>query len=135
MAQQLNPYLTFPGNAEEALHFYAQVLGGSPQVMSFKEAGMDADGVMHGSLDTPAGFHIFAADSVEGMAPLTPGNNMQMSLSGDDAEALRGYWDGLTDKGNIVVPLEKQMWGDEYGQVIDRYGIAWHVNISGGDPA
>ncbi|MDO5684245.1 MAG: VOC family protein [Propionibacteriaceae bacterium] len=133
MAQQLNPYLTFPGNAAEALDFYAQVLGGTPRTMTFRESGMDADGLMHGSLDTPAGFHIFASDSVEGMSELKPGNNMQMSLSGDDAEALRGYWDGLAADGNVVVPLEKQMWGDEYGQVIDRFGIAWHVNIGGAE--
>lgn len=130
MAQQLNPYITFPGTAEEALHFYAKVLGGEPEVMSFRDSGMDADGIMHGALSTPAGFHIFASDTMEGMAELKQGNNMQMSLSGDDESALRGYWDGLVDQGSVVVPLEKQMWGDVYGQVIDRFGITWHVNIA-----
>jgi PhnB protein len=28
------------------------------------------------------------------------------------------------------MPLEKQMWGDEFGQVKDKFGIAWMVNIS-----
>lgn len=130
MAQQLNPYITFPGNAEEALNFYAQVLGGEPRIMSFRESGMDADGVMHGALETPAGFHIFVSDTIEGMGELKPGNNMQMSISGDETDALRRYWDGLAEQGNVVVPLEKQMWGDVYGQVIDRFGIAWHVNIA-----
>ncbi|WP_432560148.1 VOC family protein [Granulicoccus sp. GXG6511] len=131
MAQQLNPYVTFPGNAEEALNFYARILGGTPRLMTFRESGMDADGIMHGSLDTPAGFHIFASDTMEGMSELKQGNNMQMSLSGDESSALRGYWEGLAEGGNVVVPLEKQMWGDEYGQLIDRYGITWHVNIAG----
>lgn len=130
MTQQLNPYVTFPGHAREALDFYAQVLGGTPEVMSFRDAGMDADGVMHGALTTPAGFHIFASDTAEGMAELKQGNNMQMSLSGDEAEALEGYWHGLAEGGTVVVPLEKQMWGDLYGQVIDRFGITWHVNIA-----
>jgi PhnB protein len=29
------------------------------------------------------------------------------------------------------VPLEKQMWGDEFGMCVDRFGIGWLVNIAG----
>lgn len=60
-----------------------------------------------------------------------PGNNVQISLSGDDADALRGYWDGLAAGGTVVHPLEPQMWGDTYGQLVDKFGIQWHVNIAG----
>jgi PhnB protein len=28
------------------------------------------------------------------------------------------------------MPLEKQVWGDEYGMCVDRYGINWMVNIA-----
>jgi PhnB protein len=28
-----------------------------------------------------------------------------------------------------MVPLEKQMWGDEFGMCADKFGIAWMVNI------
>jgi PhnB protein len=28
------------------------------------------------------------------------------------------------------MPLEKQMWGDEFGQCVDRFGISWMVNIT-----
>ena len=132
MAQQLNPYITFNGNCAEAMGFYASVFGGEPQVMSFRDSGMDADGVMHAALDTPAGFHIFASDTLEGMGqPLQQGNNLQISLSGDEADALRGYWDGLGDGGQVVMPLERQMWGDDYGLVVDKFGVQWHVNIVG----
>ncbi len=30
-----------------------------------------------------------------------------------------------------MMPLEKQMWGDEFGMLADRFGIAWMVNIAG----
>jgi PhnB protein len=52
-----------------------------------------------------------------------------VSLSGDDA-ALRGYWERLSDGGVVAVPLERQMWGDEFGMCVDRFGITWMVNIS-----
>jgi PhnB protein len=30
-----------------------------------------------------------------------------------------------------MMPLEKQMWGDEFGMCADRFGISWMVNIAG----
>lgn len=131
MYQQFNPYITFDGTCAEAMDFYAQALGGTVQKMTFRDAGMDVDGIMHAALETPAGFHLYASDTAEGMGELVRGNNVQMSLSGDDAAALQGYWDALSAGGEVLMPLEKQMWGDHYGMVADRFGIRWHVNISG----
>ncbi|GMA41247.1 VOC family protein [Mobilicoccus caccae] len=132
MTMQLNPYLSFPGNAGEAMEFYADVLGGTVQVMTFKDAGMEEDGVMHAALETPSGFHLYASDQLPGMGPdLVPGNNIQISISGDDASAMEGYWMRLTEAGEVVMPLEKQMWGDVYGLLTDRFGISWHINIAG----
>ena len=33
-------------------------------------------------------------------------------------------------RGASTVPLEKQMWGDVFGMVIDRFGVTWMVNIT-----
>jgi PhnB protein len=52
-----------------------------------------------------------------------------VSLSGDDADELRGYWEKLSSGGVVTVPLEKQMWGDEFGMCVDRFGTTWVVNI------
>jgi PhnB protein len=70
-----------------------------------------------------------AADTPPGME-YAPGNNIAVSLSGDDAEELRGYFAKLADGGTVTVPLEKQMWGDEFGMCVDRFGVGWLVNIS-----
>ena len=32
---------------------------------------------------------------------------------------------------HVDVPLEKAPWGDEFGQVKDKFGVNWLVNISG----
>ena len=60
------------------------------------------------------------------------GRNGLLEKDGYDEAALRGYWDRLADGGQGMMPLEKQMWGDLYGMVADRYGIEWHVNIAQG---
>jgi PhnB protein len=52
-----------------------------------------------------------------------------VSLSGDDADELRGYWEKLSSGGVMTVPLEKQMWGDEFGMCVDRFGTTWVLNI------
>lgn len=131
MSQQFNPYITFDGVCAEAMDFYAAALGGTVRSMTFRDAGMDADGIMHAALETPTGFHLFASDTMAGMGDLVVGNNVQVSLSGDEAEALKGYWEALSDGATITAPLERQMWGDDYGQLTDKFGIVWHVNIAG----
>jgi PhnB protein len=133
MASRLNPYISFPGNAREAMDFYAGVFGGDLHVNTFGEYGMEGDGadkIMHGMLETDNGFTIMGADNPPGM-DLTTGNNMSVSLSGDDTDLLTGYWEKLSDGGIVMMPLEKQMWGDVFGMCTDRFGVSWLVNIAG----
>jgi PhnB protein len=130
---RLNPYLSFPGNAREALEFYHQVFGGDLKLNTFGELGSDdpavADKIMHGMLETSRGFTLMGSDTAPGMEH-RPGNNISVSLSGDDADELHGYWEQLSEGGIVSVPLEKQMWGDEFGMCADRFGIDWMVNIT-----
>ncbi len=133
MPSRLNPYINFRGTAREALAFYAAALGGEVAISTFGEfgaaAGAEADQVMHGQLETPAGFTLMVSDLPERME-YRPGTNITISLSGDDAE-LRDYFARLAEGGTINTPLEKQMWGDEFGELTDKFGIRWLVNISG----
>jgi PhnB protein len=133
MSSRLNPYINFDGSAREALEFYKSVFGGELKLNTFGEfPGADpaiAEKVMHGQLETPVGYTLMASDTPPDME-VNPGNHITISLSGDDADELRGYWDKLAEGGTVTVPLEKQMWGDEFGQCVDRFGIQWMVNIT-----
>ncbi|HEX5087130.1 MAG TPA: VOC family protein [Nocardioides sp.] len=132
----LNPYLNFNGSAREAMEFYRDVFGGELNVMTFGDMGSQggeheapADGVMHAQLTSDLGFTLMGADTPPGMGEA--GSNGQVSLSGDEGDALRGYFDKLADGGQVTVPIEKQVWGDEFGMCVDRFGVTWLVNISG----
>lgn len=133
MPSRLNPYLNFSGNTKEAMEFYKSVFGGTLNVNTFGEYGEQdpdlADKVMHAQLETDNGFTLMASDPPPGMEVQT-GNNMAISLSGDETNALRGYWDKLSAGGNILMPLEKQMWGDTFGMCTDQFGLPWMVNIT-----
>ncbi|MEV5962753.1 VOC family protein [Kribbella sp. NPDC051952] len=133
MASRLNPYIQFDGDARAAMEFYQGVFGGDLSTNTFKEFGAghgpdDDDKLMHSQLETPSGFTLMASDTPQGM-PYNPGENIAISLSGDDE--LRGYYEKLSaDGGKVSVPLEKQVWGDEFGMVQDKFGINWMVNVS-----
>ncbi len=134
MGATLNPYLSFKDNAREAMTFYAEVFGGELTISTFGQfgdAGPAADLVMHANLASPAGM-LMASDTPPGMEHSGRVSGVSLSLSGDDADALRGYWDKLAGSGTVTMPLEKQMWGDEFGMCVDRFGVPWMVNISAG---
>ena len=133
MTSRLNPYLSFSDTARQAMEFYRGVFGGDLVLSTFGEAGgaegPDADKIMHGQLETPSGYTIMASDTPEGMAH-NPGTNVALSLSGDDGDELRGYFAKLAEGGTVTMPLEKQMWGDEFGMLTDEFGVTWMVNIT-----
>ncbi len=133
MSSRLNPYISFNGNARAALEFYEEVFGGTLVMNTFGEFGAgdgpEADKIMHGQLDTASGYTLMGSDTPPGME-YSPGNTMTVSLSGDDAAELRGYWDKLSAAGTVTMPLERQMWGDDFGMCIDQFGVPWMVNIT-----
>ena len=133
MTSRLNPYISFDGDARQAMEFYRDVFGGDLRINTFGEFGQadsaEADKIMHAQLETDKGFTLMASDTPAGMPQRNQGDNISISLSGDDADALRGYWDKLSEGGNVTMPLEKQMWGDEFGMCSDRYGVPWMVDI------
>jgi len=135
MASLLNPYLSFGGNARQAMEFYREIFGGTLTTYTFGEYGMRepayADKIMHSTLETDKGFTLMGADVPPGMKYI-PGNNIAVSVSGDkdDAEVFRTYWEKLSAGGTVSVPLEKQVWGDIFGTCEDRFGISWMINFT-----
>ncbi|HEX5595513.1 MAG TPA: VOC family protein, partial [Micromonosporaceae bacterium] len=87
MASRLNPYISFDGNAREAMEFYQNVFGGTLALATFGELGgkdsPHADKIMHGMLESPSGYTLMAADTPPDVEH-NPGNNIALSLSGDD---------------------------------------------------
>jgi PhnB protein len=133
VVSRLNPYLTFNGNARQAMEFYAGVFGGTLDVNTFGEYGAegspDADRIMHALLETDAGYTIMGSD-VMGDMEYQPVAGASISLSGDDGDLLRGYWEKLSAGGTVTMPMEKQAWGDEFGMCVDKFGVPWMVNVS-----
>ncbi|MFJ8791882.1 VOC family protein [Streptomyces sp. NPDC102462] len=133
MAMRLNPYLSFSGDARQAMEFYRDVFGGTLTVSTYGEFGEPdapgADRIMHAMLETPSGFTLMGADAPAGLDH-TVGSAFAVSVSGDDDSELRGYWEKLSAGGTVSLPLEEQMWGDVFGMCTDRFGVPWMVDIA-----
>jgi PhnB protein len=118
------------------MEFYKTVFGGKLDLSTFGESGMTDHGVkpdqiMHAMLVADNGITLMAADAVTGMREYVTGTNMSVSLSGDNEEELRGYYNKLVEGGKEEQPLVKAPWGDTFGMCIDKFGVFWMVNIAG----
>lgn len=136
MTTNLNPYIGFRDNAREAMEHYRSIFGGELTVSTFAELGAsddpaEQDKVMHAQLTTDDGLTLMASDTPSSM-PFEEGSRVSVSLSGEDVDRLRGYWEGLSAGGNVIMPFEPAPWGDVFGMCTDRYGVQWMVNAGSG---
>lgn len=134
----INPYLNFNGNAEEAFNVYKSIFGGEftavmrfrdmPQDGSVKEADMDK--IMHISL--PVGSNVLmASDVLESMGQqFRPGNNNYVSLGTDSKEDADRVFAVLSEGGTVEMPMQDAFWGDYFGSLIDRFGIGWMISYA-----
>ena len=136
---RLNPYLNFPGSAEEAMNFYKSVLGG--EIVAMHRFGDTPHGekmpdkekkmIMHSILRLDGGVELMATDNVESMKmPYIKGTNITLSLHpSSETEADRLY-NGLSAGGNAMMPMQKTFWNAYFGMLEDKFGIQWMVNYS-----
>src|ERR1700686_345270 len=118
METTLMPYLNFNGNTSEAMRFYQSILGGELSTQTFGEANMaqkpeEKDKILHAALKSDS-LSLMASDTQTGQ-PATFGDNIHLSISGQDNSRLTGIFNGLAQGGKVDMPLAKQFWGDTFG--------------------
>jgi PhnB protein len=136
----INPYLTFPGNCEEAFNFYRSVFGGEfPYIGRFKDMPpmegqpplSEAAGnmIMHVSLPIGHGTILMGSDSSDEWGHATTiGNNFSLSINAKNrAEADRIY-SALSEGGQSTMPMNQTFWGSYFGMLTDRFKIQWMVS-------
>ncbi len=133
MKAALTPYLTFNGNAAEAMRFYQSVLGGELSMQTFGDAKMaktpkEKDRIVHAVLKNEA-LSLMASDG-QVSKKVKFGDNISMSISGEEGDELRQVFKKLAKGGTVDMPLAKQFWGDTFGMLTDKFGVHWMVNIA-----
>jgi PhnB protein len=128
-----NPYITFEGTCEEALHFYKSCFGGEILFIQYyresPQAAVDKqfhDKIMHSEFK--AGPVHFMACDVSGGESVLSGNPISFNIMFVDPQQQKRVFQKLAAGGTIKVPLEKTFWQSIFGMVTDRYGLHWMLN-------
>lgn len=128
-----SPYINFHGQAREAMMFYQHAFGGELDLLAFNPAGAPqtagpGDSIMHAHLKADD-VSIMGSDGMPEYPP-TVGDNMAITLMGDDRERLTKIFTELSADGNVKQPLKTESWGDTFGYFTDKFGINWMVDIT-----
>ena len=134
---QINPYINFYGNAEEAFTFYKSVFGGEfAKIMRFKDLSSpefpvsenEANKIMHIAL--PIGKNILMANDVPEFMGLTNENEhrSKISVSAESKEEADKLFSGLSVGGTVEMPITDSPWGSYFGMFRDKFGIEWMVD-------
>ena len=135
----MNPYLNFPGNAEEAFNFYKSVFGGELVGLTrFKDVPEDGnvkphekEKLMHVSLPIGKNNVLMATDALESMGhKLTAGTNFHISVTADSKDEAAKIFNGLSKGGKVSMPLADTFWDDYFGMLTDKFGIQWMINYT-----
>ena len=129
---QLNVYIYFNGNCEEAMNFYKETLGGSiDSIVRYSDAPKPSeDGqqnkVLHGVMHFD-GTKVFFCDSTEKHRAVI-GDNFSLSLSFNSEEELNKAFAGLSAGGRVIMPVQDTFWGARFGMCADKFDVHWMFN-------
>lgn len=129
----LNIYLTFNGNCEAAMNFYAQAFetpidfiqrfGDMPGATGEEP---HKDKIMHARMDIK-GVALMGSDGMDQHKP-TVGDNVSISVNCDsEAEVEKGF-NAIAAGGTVTMPLEDTFWGARFGMCTDKFGVHWMFN-------
>jgi PhnB protein len=132
---QLNTYLLFKGNCEEAFKFYAKCLGGKIEAM-LPHAGTPAEKqvpaewlnkIMHARLSVGDAV-LMGSDAPLDRFEEPKGFSVSLHIN-DPAEAER-LFQALGAGGQIRMPIQQTFWAARFGMLVDRFGIPWMINCA-----
>ncbi|HVE56638.1 MAG TPA: VOC family protein [Pyrinomonadaceae bacterium] len=137
---KVNPYLHFLGNTEEIFNFYKSIFGGEfATVMRFGDiqgqegcenlSDGDKEKIMHIALPLSDGHVLMGTDAIgEHAKDAVIGNNISLSISADSKAEAEKVFNGLSEGGEVTMPLADTFWGAYFGMLKDKFGIHWLIN-------
>jgi PhnB protein len=132
---QIQPYLFFKGDCEEAFKFYERVLKGKIEAM-LPHAGTPAeqhtppewrDKIMHARL-TVGDAVLMASDAPPEHYKAPQGFSVSIQVD-RNAEAER-IFNELSAGGHVTMPIQPTFWATRFAMFTDKFGIAWMINCN-----
>jgi PhnB protein len=134
---EIQPYLTFPGNCEEAFNFYKSIFGGDfDYIGRYKDMPSEKpmtdeqkDKIMHVSLRIGKNGALMGSDSSDEFGHATViGTNISLSLNADSEQEADQLFTALSAGGKSTMPMQKTFWGSYFGMLTDKFSIQWMIS-------
>ncbi|WP_047451519.1 VOC family protein [Alistipes sp. ZOR0009] len=136
---QINPFINFNGNAEEAFTFYRSVFGGElTKVMRFRDISSaefpisesEANKIMLIALRIGDNL-LMGNDVPEFMGRTNENENRsKISISAESKEEADRIINGLSVGGIVEIAADESPWGSYFSMFRDKYGIEWMVDYN-----
>lgn len=131
------PFLTFDGQAEAAMNFYASVFGaGEVQILRFSDAPEGSpmppsDRVMYSHIMVDQQC-LMASDSMVGME-YAPQASVSVNHSVATPQEGQVVFEKLADGGTVTMPFGPVFFSPAFGMVRDRFGTNWMIGVPSDD--
>ncbi|HCT30561.1 MAG TPA: VOC family protein [Bacteroidales bacterium] len=138
----VNVYLNFNGNCEDAFLFYKSVFGGEFAYMGRYKDMPPQEGmpplkkemdnkIMHVSLPISKETMLMGSDTgCDDTSHFKQGNNFGISITTDSKERADLLFNGLSNGGQVTMPMNQTFWGDYFGMFTDKFGVNWMVSFN-----
>lgn len=128
---EVQVYLNFDGNCEEAMKTYEKVFSGkNMEIMRYSDIPDDPNFpipedqknmIIHGEM-TIGDLNFNFSDTP---GQYVHGNMMSVALRLDTAEEVRTFYEGLREGSTIHIDLGETFFSDLYVFFTDRFGVNW----------
>lgn len=132
---KIKSYLSFNGNAEEALNFYASVFNGTiSEIFRYGDCSeMDypadyKDKIVHSEVEFN-GCTFCMADTMPGTKTDFGSLGHTITIFCDSEQQLKDIYPKLAENGEIKCELCQPFYAKLYTEVIDKFGVAWALII------
>lgn len=135
----INPFLMFFGDAEEAIKHYTSVFQPS-EVISLVRYGevmpkvdeADKEKVLQAVFSLKGQvFRCFDSLDKQNRHEFTPA--LSMFVTCDSEEEIDQAFEKLSEEGQVLMPLEASPWSAKFGWVQDKFGVSWQLNLAMND--
>ncbi|MBO9571221.1 MAG: VOC family protein [Chitinophagaceae bacterium] len=137
--QNIDIYLHFNGNSEQAFSFYRSVFGGEfiaaqryrDMPGGDKMKAEDQEKMMHIAMNITPHTTLMGTDMLlKKDDDLKVGNNFHICIQAEDEKEANKLFQALSEDGKIEMPMNKTFWGAYFGMCQDKFGLFWMINFT-----
>ena len=136
---EINPYIHFNGNTEEAFTFYKSIFGGDFTMLKrFKDLNIpespmtesEGEKIMHIVLPIGKNTVLMGSDTPEFMGKHNERETRsKMSINATTKEEADNIFNDLSEGAEVEMPICDSPWGAYFGMLRDKFGIEWMVSF------